>query len=129
MIYLKEKLRQSLDNISKHNSRVEWFIIISKDLLLIPGTDKISIININKYNLIRVIDAPNSGRITGVCMLNENMLLTGDWKEKIKQWKIERDNLFLISQKEKTHGSDINVLMNLGGGHIVSGSDDIINIW
>ena len=57
------------------------------------------------------------------------MLLTGDWKEKIKQWKIERDNLVLISQKEKTLGSDINALMNLGDGHIVYGSDDIINIW
>ena len=103
--------------------------MINKDLLLIPGTNKISIINVNKYNLIRVIDAPNSYKITGVCMLNENMILTGDWSEKIKQWKIEGDNLVLISEKEKTHGSDINVLMNLGDGHIVSGSDDIINIW
>ena len=51
------------------------------------------------------------------------------WSEKIKQWKIEGDNLVLISEKEKTHGSDINVFMNLGDGHIVSGSDDIINIW
>ena len=48
---------------------------------------------------------------------------------KIKQWKIEGDNLVLVSQKEKTLGADINVLMNLGDGHIVSGSDDIINIW
>ena len=62
-------------------------------------------------------------------MLNENMLLTGDWEEKIKQWKIEGNNLVLVSQKEKTLGADINVLMNLVDGHIVSGSDDIINIW
>ena len=57
------------------------------------------------------------------------MLLTGDWEEKIKQWKIEGNNLVLVSQKEKTLGADINVLMNLVDGHIVSGSDDIINIW
>ena len=103
--------------------------MISKDLLLIPGLNTITIININKYNLTKIIDAPNSSIITGVCMLNENMILTGDWSEKIKQWKIEGDNLVFISQKEKTHGSDINVLINLGDGHIVSGSDDIINIW
>ena len=42
-------------------------------------------------------------------MLNKNMILTGDWEEKIKQWKIKGDNLVLISQKEKTHGSDINI--------------------
>jgi len=125
----ERKFKAKIDNISKHNCQYEWFIMISKDLLLIPGTDKISIINVNKYSLIRVIDVPNSDIIAGVCMLNENMLLTGDWSEKIKQWKIEGDNLVLIYQKEKTHNQDINVLMNLGDGHIVSGSDDIINIW
>ena len=30
--------------------------MISKELLLIPGINKISIININKYKLIRIID-------------------------------------------------------------------------
>ena len=49
--------------------------MISKELLLIPGINKISIINIKKYNLIRIIDIPNSRGITGVCMLNKNILL------------------------------------------------------
>ncbi len=52
------------------------------------------------------------------------MLLTGDYEEVIRQWKIEGDNLKLISQKDNTHNSDINVLLNLGDGHIASGSDD-----
>ena len=126
---LEIKFKAKLDNIDKHKCVYEWFIMINKDLLLIPGSNKISIINVNKYNIIRIIDVPNSNIIAGVYMLNENMLFTGDWEEKIKQWKIEGDNLVLISEKEKTHGSDINVLINLGDGHIVSGSDDIINIW
>ena len=58
------------------------------------------------------------------------MLLTGDYSETIRQWKIEGDNLILISKKEKTHDSDINVLLNIGDGHIASGSDDhTVRIW
>ena len=125
----ERKIKSRLNNIIKNNDYYEWFIMINKDLLLIPGANKISIINVNKYTLIRIIDVPNSSYIAGVCMLNENMLVTGDWEEKIKQWKIEGDNLVIISQKEKTTGSDINVLMNSGNGHIISGADDMINIW
>jgi len=98
---LERKFKSKLDNIDKHKCVYEWFIMINKDLLLIPGSNKISIINVNKYNIIRIIDVPNSNIITGVYMLNENMLLTGDWEEKIKQWKIEGDNLVLISEKKK----------------------------
>ena len=58
------------------------------------------------------------------------MLLTGDYSEIIRQWKIEGDNLILISKKEKAHDSDINVLLNLGNGCIASGSNDkTIKIW
>ena len=58
------------------------------------------------------------------------MLLTGDYSKVIRQWKIEGDNLILFSSKENAHNKDINVLLNLGEGHIVSGSDDkTIKIW
>ena len=63
-------------------------------------------------------------------MLNENMLLTGDQAKIIRQWKIEEDNLILVSKKEKTHDSTINVLLNIGNGFIASGSNDkTIKIW
>ena len=48
--------------------------MIRKELLLIPGINKISILNINKYNLVRIIDVPNSNSITGVCKLNDNII-------------------------------------------------------
>ena len=105
-------------------------MMISKDLLIIPGQNKLSIINVNQYRLIRVIDVEGSDWITGVCMLNENMILTGDYEETIRQWRIEGDNLILISKKEKTHDKDISFLLNLGNGHIASASDDSsIKIW
>jgi len=110
----QRKIKSSLNNINKFNDKYEWFIMIKKDLLLIPGQNKISIININKYNLIRTIDVNGSDWIYGVCMLNENILLTGDKNGIIKQFKIEGDNLILVSQKEKTHNEGITYLINLG---------------
>ena len=64
-------------------------------------------------------------------MLNKNMLLTGDSSSyTLRQWKIEGDNLILVSKKEKAHDNRINVLLNIGNGFIVSGSDDnSIKIW
>ena len=104
--------------------------MINKDLLLIPGQNQLSIININEYKLIRKIEVPNSNWIAGICFLNKNMILTGDYSETLRQWKIEGDNLILISKKEKTHDSDINVLLNMGNGFIASASDDsTIRIW
>ena len=98
---LERKIKSSISNISKYNGCREWFIMISKDLLLIPGENKISIINVNYYKLVRVIDVPGASMICGVCMLNQNMLLTGDYSEVIRQWRIDGDNLILVSQKEK----------------------------
>ena len=127
---LERKIKATISNISKYNGCRAWFIMMKKDLLLIPGENQLSIINTNEYKLIRTINVPNASYITGVCLLNKDMLLTGDYSETIRQWKIEGDNLILISKKEKTHDSDINVLLNMGNGFIASGSDDnTIKIW
>ena len=104
--------------------------MISKELLLIPGFNNISIININEYEIIRIINVPNSNSIISVCMLNDNILFTGDSNGIIREWKIEEDNLILISQKENAHNDEINTLINIGDEHIASGSDDrLIKIW
>ena len=106
------------------------FIMITKDLLFIPGQNKMSIININYYELIREIKVTNSGWINGVCMLNKNILFTGDDEGIIRLWKIEEDNLILISKKENAHNDCINTLLNIGNGRIASASDDnLIIIW
>jgi len=127
---LERKINSTISNISKNNDIREWFIMIKKDLLLIQGFNQLSIINTNEYKLIRIINVSNAGTITGVCLLKKDILLTGDYSETIRQWKIEGDNLILISQKEKKHDDDINVLLNMGNGFIASGSDDkTIKIW
>ena len=77
--------------------------MISKNLLFISGQNNISIININYYELIREIKMPNSGWIFRACMLNKNILFTGYGEGIIREWKIEKDNLILISKKENAH--------------------------
>ena len=104
--------------------------MIRKDLLLIPGKNKISIINTTEYKLVRIIEVPGASYITGICMLNKNMLLTGDCAKIIRQQKIEGDNLILISKKEKSHDGYIYALCNMRNGLIASGSKDkTIKIW
>ena len=127
---IERKIKASISNINKRNNVREWFIMIKKDLLLIPGENLISIINTDEYKLIRKIEIPDSSWICGVCMLNKNMLLTGDQAKIIRQWKIEGDDLIMVSQKEDAHDNSINVLLNIGNGFIASGSYDYsIKIW
>ena len=107
-----------------------FFNMITKDLLLITGTDKLYIINVIQHNLIRIINVPDSWYINVSCMLNKNTILTGDSNKNIKQWRIEKDNLKLISTKENAHDKNITSLIKLGDGHILSGSyDGMIIIW
>ena len=104
--------------------------MITNDLLLIPGENMINIINVNEYQKINEIYIPDSGWIYGVSMLNSNMIITVEGDKRLRQWKIEEDNLILISKKENAHNDMINVVFNLGNGHIVTGSwDGIIKIW
>ena len=127
---LTKKIKAAISNISKRNDVLLHFVMIKKDLLLVPGNNQMSIINTNEYKLIRVIDVFDSSDITGLCLLNKNMLLTGDVKNIIRQYKIEGDNLILISKKENAHDKEINVLLNMRNGFIASGADDnTIKIW
>ena len=91
--------------------------MLSKNLLFISGYNKISIIDINIYKLIREKEVPNSGWINRACMINKNIILTRDEKAIIRKWKIEEDNLILISTKEKTNNDWINTLLNIGNGY------------
>ena len=47
--------------------------MISKELLVIPGCDKILIVNINEYKLVRIIEVPGASYICGICMVNNNI--------------------------------------------------------
>ena len=127
--FIKRNNIKKLNNISVTGCIFDSLLMISKDLLLITGKNKISIINVNSYNLIKTINVDNSGWIYAVCILNKDMILTGDYK-RIIQWKIENDNLKLISIKENAHDNRVYTLLKLGNGLILSGSSDYsVKIW
>ena len=100
------------------------FNMITKDLLIITGGDKISLIDVNQHKIVRRISIPDTFNISASCMINENILLTGDDKNRIKKWRLKGDNLELISTKENVYDSFITVLMKLEDGNILCGSAD-----
>ena len=126
----KKNLKTSVSGISKRNGTDEWLIMLNEVFLAVPGKDIITIINVNQYKIARIVKAVDSSWIMGSCILNKNLLFTGDRSYTIRQWKIEEDNLLLISKKEFAHKGDINTLVNLRDGHFASGSDGgTIKIW
>ena len=126
----KRNIKAFITGISKRNGTDEWLIMLNESFLAVPGKNIITIINVNLYKIVRIIKADYSGWIMGSCILNENILLTGDNNYYIRQWKIVEDNLLLISKKEYSHKGDINTLINLGDGHFASGSDGgTVKIW
>ena len=74
--FIRKKKKNIINNISipdQTNGRRIWLIKINKELLIVPGQNKISIINVNEHKLIRIINVLNSGDIYGICLLNESM--------------------------------------------------------
>ena len=104
--------------------------MISKDLLLVAGENKLTIININSHNIIRSIDVSGSSSIYSTCLLKDDIILTGDSNHRIIQWRIQNDNLVLISKKENAHDNWIGVLKKIGNGLIMSGDGNgEVKIW
>ena len=104
--------------------------MLNKIYLAVPGENQITIINVYKYKIIKIIKVPDSSWFFGSCKVNENILFTGDRSHAIKQWRIEGSDLIFVSKKENAHDGDINTLVNLENGHFASGSDGgTIKIW
>ena len=104
--------------------------MMTKVLVLVTGENKMSIININSHSIVRSIDASGSSNIWAACLLNDETLLTCDYNHRIIQWKIEGDNLILISKKENAHDTYIYTLKKIGNGLIISGDNNgEVKIW
>lgn len=125
----KRKINSSISGV-KTGGPLSPFNLATKDLLIIGSENIISIIDVNEYKIIRLVEMDHSIIFFSFCLLNENMFLIGDNYGAITQWKIEGDNIILISKKEKVHEKNIYSLIKVGEGHIASGSyDRLIKIW
>ena len=128
--FSKKKIVSSISNINKHNHTDEWPFMLNEVLLVFPGQNKLTIVDVNQYKVVRIVDADGANWIMGNCLINKDILITGDNSKTLRQWKIEDDNLILISKKENVHPGDINTLVSLNNGHFASGSDyGNIKIW
>jgi hypothetical protein len=104
--------------------------MITKDFLLLIEFEELIIINVNTHKVLRKIKVPDSGNIYASCMLNKYNFIFGDFKKNIQHWRIEDDNLKLISIKKTAHDGTIYALLLLRDGHILSGdSKGEIKIW
>ena len=126
----ENKMINKIDKIGISSYSTDCLLMISKDLLLIAGIDKISIVNVKVYKTIKILNVYGSDSIYTICMLNKDMILTGDEKKRIMQWKIKNDNLKLISKKENAHDDRIYTISKIGNDRILSGSrDKLVKIW
>jgi len=127
---IKKNNIKKINDINATAYTYDNLLMMSKDLLLIGGENIISIVNVNSYNIVRTIKISDSGNIFATLMLNKDMILTGDENGRLIQWKIENDNLKIISKKENAHDDRILSLTKLGNGHILSSDlDKTVKIW
>ena len=119
-----------INNISVTHYIYDSLLMMSNDLLLAAGENKLTIININSHSIIRSIDVSGSSWICSACLLTDDIILTADDNHRIIQWRIQHDNLELISKKENAHDSSIYVLKKIGNGLIMSGDGNgEVKIW
>ena len=126
--------RKTMNVLSNINKRIiggyDWFIMMTKNLLLITGENILTIINVDSHSVVRTINVTNSSWINAACLLTNNMLITVDNNENIIQWKIEGDNLVMISRKEKASERSIGTVLKIGDSLIITGDDGgIIKVW
>ena len=127
---IKRKIIKKINNIRSSKS-YSCFNMITKDLLLITGNEIFYIFNVNQHNLVRKVNAPGSPMIFCTCILNQNNILTGDALDNIKQWRIEGNNLKLISVKKNANFKCLSTIIKLRVGLILSLSigEYTTNIW
>ena len=102
-----------INNISVSACIYDSLLMMTNDLLLAAGENKLTIINVNSHSVIRSIDVSGSSSIYAACLITNDMILTCDSNHKIIQWKIDGDNLRLIGKKENAHDTYINTIKKL----------------
>ena len=120
----KRKLENQINGIKLYGSLSNNMININEKLLAVGGTDNIFIINVITQTKINEVKIPGSSCITCFCKLNDNILLTGDCSNSIRQFKITGEFLIQEKLKEKSHGSQIRMIENFNNGIIITCSDD-----
>ena len=125
---VKRKTVKTMSNITV--SAFNTLLMMTTDLLVICRYNKITIVNVNTYNIIRTIDVPNSDWISSIVRYTKDQIVTVDENKRIILWKIDGDNLRLITKNDTAHDGCIFTLTRLPNGTLLTGGlDCAIKIW
>ena len=126
--FVKKKINKTMSNITV--TAFNSLLMLTKDLLLICRYNKITVMNVYTYNIVRTIDVPNSDWISSVIRFNKEQIVTADENKRIILWKIEGDNLRMITKNDNAHDGCIFSLTRLPNGTILTGGLDCsAKIW
>ena len=101
--------------------------MINEKCLCVGGQDKITLIDVYNKNIIR--EFIDNGIHQCILKLNDNILITGKNNGDITQWKINENNLIIISKKGKAHQNTIREIIRFNNLLISCSSDYSIKIW
>ena len=79
-----------MPNITAFDGVRSKLFLINKELLIVPGFKKLTIVNINKYEFVRKIETPDSGWIFGIYLINKKNIINRIWKKGNKVMKNRR---------------------------------------
>ena len=126
--FIKKKTNKTMSNITV--TAFNSLLMLTKELLLICRYNKITVMNVYTYNIVRSIDVPDSDWISSVIRFNKDQIVTADENKRIILWKIEGDNLRMITKNDKAHDGCIFSLTKLPNGTILTGGLDFsAKIW
>ena len=126
--FIKKKTNKTMSNITV--TAFNSLLMLTKELLLICRYNKITVMNVYTYNIVRSIDVPDSDWISSVIRFNKDQIVTADENKRIILWKIEGDNLRMITKNDKAHDGCIFSLTKLPNGTILTGGLDCsAKIW
>ncbi len=124
----KKKIVKTMSNITV--TAFNSLLMLTRDLLLICRYNKITIMNVNTYTIVRNINVPDSDWISSVVRFTKDQIVTADENKRIILWKIEGDNLRMITKNSTAHDGCIFSLTKLPNGTILSGGLDCsAKIW
>ena len=103
-------------------------IMFGKDLLLLGGTNKIDIYNVNKGFTIQTIKTKDKYRMYRFLMINEHCFLGGDSAGNIYVFKEKNGNI-INTNIFRAHDKLIRSLERYKDNIIVTGSDDSVKFW
>ena len=126
--FIKKKTNKTMSNITV--TAFNSLLMLTKELLLICRYNKITVMNVYTYNIVRSIDVPDSDWISSVIRFNKDQIVTADENKRIILWKIEGDNLRMITKNDRAHDGCIFCLTKLPDGTILTGGLDCsAKIW